>query len=218
MVVVHPPTIHWLAKDKLGAAAGTAEKSLRRLDFHVCPPVVGLIIFLGFRHHRMLRLSWLFQQLLALLFVIYNFQLVLAQQTVTITNAPAYSSLKVCGQGCFFNAYACVKDVIGWDLGCIACTGNVNSIYWAPESCYCRSDLQTAALSSLSTCIKSACTEGEYTVDLSSASSVYAGYCTAAGYVQAASTASAGGPYSTIPSFESMVDSISFNVSQPNKP
>jgi len=157
----------------------------------------------------MLRLSCLSQQLLALLSFIYNFQLVLAQQTVTITNEPAYSSLKICGQGCIFDIYGCPKDVIGWDLGCIACTGNVNSVYWAPESCYCRSDLQTVALSSLTSCIESACTEGDYTVDLSSASSLYAGYCTAAGYLQAASTASARGPSSTIPTFESMVDSIS---------
>ena len=54
--------------------------------------------------------------------------------------------------------------------------------------------MQSAALRAISTCVSEYCTEGEYTIDVSSVSSLYVGYCSGAGFpAQAAVAATTAG-------------------------
>lgn len=137
------------------------------------------------------------QVLLDLILISSCIQTVLADGTITITAAPAYSSLLPCAQECIYS----------WDLGCpdvpdpignaIGCYDNLNAgcnkVSWALDSCYCRSDLQVDAVSAISTCVMSLCTLGDSMDDFRSVSSVYTAYCLGAGFpvnvAAAASTA-----------------------------
>lgn len=107
------------------------------------------------------------------------FQIVNADTYQTIASVDAYSQLRACVQGCFLYGNAgCAGDSIADAIKCPYGCFNV-----ALDSCYCRPDLQTDAERHLSTCIKTRCTgAGATTVDISSAVSIYDGYCLAAGY------------------------------------
>jgi hypothetical protein len=98
----------------------------------------------------------------------------------TIYEGAVFSAQDTCAQNCFTHYLAgCYMDNIGYSLQCPiqpnACTTN----WGAPVSCYCRFDKQSEALALLSTCISSACTVGDVSIDLSSASSIYTAYCNA---------------------------------------
>lgn len=99
----------------------------------------------------------------------------------TIFYGAVFSAQDTCAQNCFTHYDAgCYMDNIGYSLQCPiqpeACTTN----WGAPVNCYCRFDKQSDALALLSTCISSACTVGDVSIDLSSASSIYTAYCNAA--------------------------------------
>jgi len=81
-----------------------------------------------------------------------------------------FPSLKACVQGCF---YGNCGDYVGAAIGCQHGCSSTSSNY-----CYCREDLVPVANSYLSACVKSSCNVGDYRIDLSSASSIYNGYCT----------------------------------------
>lgn len=96
----------------------------------------------------------------------------------TINSLNVFSSQKPCAQQCFSaNGYYCQVDVLASVIGCQnACNTN------APNYCYCRTDLQLVAQSYLTSCIKSLCTVGDPSVDISSAASIYGYYCSSNGY------------------------------------
>lgn len=96
----------------------------------------------------------------------------------TINSLDIFSSQKPCAQECFSaNGYNCQVDVLASVLGCQnACNTN------APNYCYCRTDLQLVAQSYLTSCVKSLCTVGDPSVDISSAGSIYRYYCSSNGY------------------------------------
>ncbi len=85
---------------------------------------------------------------------------------VSIYTANDFASQRLCALGCF-------KCWNGGPFDCIAdklsCVGNPPM-----NSCYCRRDLQPAAESILSVCVKSACAN---TVDIASALSIRSVYC-----------------------------------------
>jgi hypothetical protein len=96
----------------------------------------------------------------------------------TINSLDIFSSQKPCAQECFSaNGYYCQVDVLASVLGCQnACNTN------APNYCYCRTDLQLVAESYLTSCVKSLCTVGDPSIDVSSAGSIYRYYCSSNGY------------------------------------
>jgi len=106
----------------------------------------------------------------------------LAQNTnlQTIFSLDIYSSQKPCAQGCFTYGFvndACWGDLVGSAIGCAVkgqCYGGSAA---ALNSCYCRTDLQPVAESYLTSCVKSACTVGDSSIDISSAGSIYNYYC-----------------------------------------
>ncbi|KAI9856364.1 MAG: hypothetical protein M1813_009115 [Trichoglossum hirsutum] len=57
-----------------------------------------------------------------------------------------------------------------------------DSNYGSPNNCYCRNDLQSAAKSYLTACVKSGCTVGYSSIDISSAGSIYDYYCSSLGF------------------------------------
>jgi hypothetical protein len=111
--------------------------------------------------------------------------------TPTITALAVFASLKPCAQGCITGENTFYpSDYIGNALGCVVQKGE--SILWGPESCYCRTDQQSAALSVISSCVEEYCTVGDHSIDFSSVSSMYAGYCTSEGYIPAAKAQATG--------------------------
>jgi len=114
------------------------------------------------------------------------FETILAQDgiaTQTITNLNAYSTMRPCAQDCIWDTYAgCFADNIGVAIGCIGCCGSCPPYTAATLDCYCRVDLQTNAMSYLSSCISHGCTVGDYASDISVAQSLYGSYCTSQGY------------------------------------
>ncbi|KAH6714301.1 hypothetical protein BKA61DRAFT_735786 [Leptodontidium sp. MPI-SDFR-AT-0119] len=102
----------------------------------------------------------------------------------TIASLDAYKSQRACGQACFWyvGAGAEAFDVLGITLGC---TRPVR------DSCYCRTDVQAAAVTYLSTCISSQCSgPGVVANDISMATSIYDSYCQGKGYTADTSPAS----------------------------
>ena len=88
--------------------------------------------------------------------------LISADGTFTITTLPAYTSQRVCAQDCFFQ--------FGWNLpNALGC----QSPYL--DSCVCRTDLTSSGSSILNSCINNACSSNSN--DISSAESLYLGYC-----------------------------------------
>jgi hypothetical protein len=89
----------------------------------------------------------------------------------TIRSLDAYKSQRACGQACFYvlGAGAEPFDALGITLGC---TQPVL------DSCFCRTDVQGAGETYLSTCISSRCTgPGDVTNDIDMATSIYDSYC-----------------------------------------
>src|ERR1700712_1571044 len=87
------------------------------------------------------------------------FQDVLGDGTITITDGAPYSSLLPCAQQCIYSQdLGCpnIPDPVGNALGCY---NNLNAgcqkVVWAMDSCYCRSDLQAAAVTVISKCVVS---------------------------------------------------------------
>jgi len=94
----------------------------------------------------------------------------------TIRSLDAYKSQRACGQACFYYLGAGAEpfDALGVTLGC---TQPVL------DSCFCRTDVQGAGETYLSTCISSRCTgPGDVTNDIDMATSIYDSYCQAKGY------------------------------------
>ena len=76
----------------------------------------------------------------------------------------ALSQQQTCVQYCFTTELSgCTTDVLGSAIGCAVnpCT----TPFAALDSCYCRGDLQSAAQSFLTSCIKKACTVGDVSIN-----------------------------------------------------
>ena len=146
-----------------------------------------------------------------------------ADEYQTIASLDGYKELRGCAQSCFWNFY-------GWDTlaGAINCPAGRSG---ALDSCYCRPDLQPLAETYLSTCVSSSCApSGGYTVDLSSALTLYVGYCEAEGYTATPATTKVAQPpptataepsqsYATYPSqTENYSTSISSYVASESSP
>lgn len=113
--------------------------------------------------------------------------LTLAQDTTpqTIYSLSAFTMQKPCAQDCFtFSQLGCISDVLAGAIGCQNnyCSAN----FGAPDNCYCRTDLQSAAESFLTSCVSKSCTVGDSSIDVSSAGSIYENYCSSKGFPVAA--------------------------------
>jgi hypothetical protein len=87
--------------------------------------------------------------------------------TVSITNLPVVTSLGSCGINCLWDG----RDA--FDQGPVAALGcNGSPIVY--NSCYCREDKFTVALSAVSLCMERCVSEGGH---LSVATSIYSSYC-----------------------------------------
>jgi hypothetical protein len=111
--------------------------------------------------------------------VLLFLSLVSADGTFTISSLAAYSSQRVCAQGCFFGGF--------WNLPyALAC----QSPYL--DSCACRTDLASSASSILSSCINNACSSN--TNDIVSAESIYSSYCANTGAPATVAATQTGSP------------------------
>lgn len=102
----------------------------------------------------------------------------------TIYSLTIFSSQKPCAQSCFVygSAAPCLDDYLGNAIGCVSgqeCQGARDG---APNSCYCRADLQSVAESYLTSCVSNACAVGNSSIDISSAVSIYEYYCSSKGF------------------------------------
>jgi hypothetical protein len=117
------------------------------------------------------------------LVLLFYLTITLAQNTnlQTIFSLDIYSSQKPCARSCFTYGYtdACWGDYVGSAIGCAANGNCIGVSAAASNSCYCRADLQSAAESYLTSCVKTACTVGDSSIDISSAGSIYNYYCSA---------------------------------------
>ncbi|KEF60102.1 uncharacterized protein A1O9_04952 [Exophiala aquamarina CBS 119918] len=95
-----------------------------------------------------------------------------------------FSLQQTCVQYCFTTSLSgCTTDVLADAIGCPY--NPCDEPFQAVDDCYCRSDLQPAAESFLTSCIKESCTVGDVSGNIASASSLYAGYCTSKGFTAA---------------------------------
>lgn len=130
------------------------------------------------------------EQLLRLSCLSLLLNTIAAQTTVQpqlIFTLDAFSQQQTCVQSCFTNDLSgCTTDIVGSAIGCAfsSCTLAENR-FGALDSCYCRADLQPAAESFLTSCIKESCTVGDTSLIIASAVSMYGGYCTSRGYTAA---------------------------------
>jgi len=119
--------------------------------------------------------------------LLFCLSLIRAQDTLpqTIFSLDNFSSQKPCAQACFTTGVLgyCFEDMVGDALGCVtdnAC--GLGSRGLAPNNCYCRTDLQSVAELFLTSCVKSGCTVGDSSIDISSAGSIYIDYCSSQGF------------------------------------
>jgi hypothetical protein len=114
------------------------------------------------------------------LFLLQISVLFLLQAFPVLSDAPATQSLysedlykqqRSCAQCCFEGCCCVNDDLVAGGLSCPSPVLN---------SCYCRGDLQAAAVSYISSCVSSACSSD--TVDIQSATSLYQAYCVSNGY------------------------------------
>jgi hypothetical protein len=127
-------------------------------------------------HNPLLRLALLASLLLASTEAQATYQ--------EIFTLDAFSLQQTCVQYCFTTPLSgCTTDVLAEAIGCSysAC----KKPFQAVDDCYCRADLQAAAESFLTSCIKESCTVGDTSINIASASSLYAGYCTSKGFTAA---------------------------------
>ena len=126
-----------------------------------------------------------------LLALSFTFLIVEGQNSLeTIFSLDVFTSQKPCAQHCFTTTdLGCPNDLVASAIGCKY--GYCSQVFAATENCYCRPDLQSVALSWLTSCVESLCTVGDTSIDVSSAGSIYTSYCTARGYTAAPAAASA---------------------------
>jgi len=106
-------------------------------------------------------------KLIHLLYLCTYVPLVIALDSVSIQNQPAYNEQRSCVKTCIFG-YAPGGD-LGLRLGCSPPLLN---------QCFCRADAPSRASSALSDCASSACTDIKSpSLDISSAISLYNDYC-----------------------------------------
>jgi len=143
----------------------------------------------------------LYPLLLTLVFLYTLVEAQLGLQTQDLTTTSVFSLQKKCAQECFVQSTGgCPYDLIGSKIGCQTWACNV-ATWLATNDCYCRTDLQRPALDFISYCVSRECTVGDNKRDVSTAASIYAGYCQGKGYstptipasVDATATGSAGG-------------------------
>ena len=101
--------------------------------------------------------------------------------TQDINTYAAFSQQKSCAISCFQYGNLCPLDILGNKIGC-AQTNCETKSWQARNDCYCKSDLQSPAQEHLSSCISDACSVVDVSVDISSAVSIYARYCSDKGY------------------------------------
>jgi hypothetical protein len=103
--------------------------------------------------------------------------------TQDVFSLSVYSLQKPCAQSCFVMTPLadCNDDELGMAIGCVS-RGCIGNGWQATNDCYCRSDLQQAAQSYLTSCISVGCSVGDYKIDAASAGSIYAQYCAENGY------------------------------------
>lgn len=109
--------------------------------------------------------------------------------TVTLTNLPAYQSQRSCATQCFYSGFSSGggPDRLANQLDC--------SVDPIENDCFCRPDLQDDADALIQSCVYDLCSRN--TIDVSSAVSIYDGYCTAAGFNRAVETTAARGSSGT---------------------
>ncbi|KAF1960381.1 hypothetical protein CC80DRAFT_292790 [Byssothecium circinans] len=119
--------------------------------------------------------------------------------TQEVTTVSGFNLQKPCAQSCFVATGFCPNDLLGSKIGCIERAGCSDTNWQASNDCYCRTDLQKAAQSHLTSCVKAKCTAGDPKIDGSSAGSIYEQYCREKGYsiaapatVQASATSGSG--------------------------
>jgi hypothetical protein len=93
-----------------------------------------------------------------------------ADGTVSLTNEPAFSTVRACVQDCLnCNEY--------WYQNCP--DGAIGILYFLTcnnlDSCFCRTDFESSVSSYLTSCINQACSTHD--IDLSAGMSLYNGYC-----------------------------------------
>src|SRR5436190_22566199 len=103
-------------------------------------------------------ISWYF----FLFSVAPSFSLIAAQTSPQPLSAlDSFSALDPCAQNCFTHSLAgCTWDYLGASLQCTPEPNVCSTNFGVADSCYCRTDKQNAALSILSSCVKSGCTIG----------------------------------------------------------
>lgn len=94
--------------------------------------------------------------------------------TVSIFDAPGYASQRPCARDCFYIGFAVNggPDELASHLDC-----DVDPI---EDSCFCRPDLQSVAVSYVNSCVYRVCSKN--TLDSNSAVTIYKQYCTSAGF------------------------------------
>ncbi|KAF2201424.1 hypothetical protein GQ43DRAFT_371483 [Delitschia confertaspora ATCC 74209] len=83
----------------------------------------------------------------------------------------------------------CPNDLIGTAIDCVTHTDCKSRGWQATNDCYCRGDMQGAALQYLSDCVSRKCQAGDVAIDASSAGNIYAQYCAQKGYTPSAAPA-----------------------------
>jgi hypothetical protein len=109
----------------------------------------------------------------------------------TVESIDQYSSLRECGQYCFWVPKAGGEWVDGVGVSALGCKmqGFNKGVL---DSCFCRTDVQYLGQTYLSTCVSSNCkTVGGNTNDISGAVSLYEEYCEKKGYTAAPASVSA---------------------------
>jgi hypothetical protein len=114
----------------------------------------------------------LFLLQISVLFLLQSFPVLSdAPATQSLYSEDLYKQQRSCAQCCFEGCCCINDDLVAGGLSCPSPVLN---------SCYCRGDLQAAAVSYISSCVSSACSSD--TVDIQSATSLYQAYCVSNGY------------------------------------
>jgi hypothetical protein len=111
-----------------------------------------------------------FLLLLLSYFLHINHALSQSTATVSIYNGAAFTAQRLCALECILCGYGTYgqHDCLAAALDCSSPLQN---------SCYCRADLQPAAISYVASCVSSACSN---TLDVNSAVGIYTQYCATA--------------------------------------
>lgn len=143
------------------------------------------------------------QLLLALFFF---FSLARCDSPVTINENAAYSSQRVCAFPCF-EAFDDIGYPIAQEISC--------ATFKVMNDCFCRTDIQQQAHSYVSSCVNLRCSNNAK--DISTATSLYDGYCTSNGYiaeVQATTTAQDSGAFTVYITEKPTIASATVTVTQ----